>query len=98
MVQHDRQNRRPAAPPETPQRVRDAKLLAAARAWYHGSLAQDFARRLKDLDFSSQIMLFGAGLLVSLLPLLILLSAFARHASMMTLPCAWAWTSGPRGS
>jgi membrane protein len=79
MVQHDRQNRRPAAPPETPQRVRDAKLLAAARAWYHGSLAQDFARRLKDLDFSSQIMLFGAGLLVSLLPLLILLSAFARQ-------------------
>jgi membrane protein len=33
--------------------------------------------RLKVLDFASQAMLFGAGLLVSLLPFVILLSAFA---------------------
>ena len=51
--------------------------MAAARDRFEGSLAQSFIRQLKALDFSSQAMLFGAGLLVSLLPLLILLSAFA---------------------
>jgi membrane protein len=57
----------------------ERRALAAARARYEGSLAQSFVRQLKDLDFSSQIMLFGAGLLVSLLPFLILLSAFASQ-------------------
>ncbi len=76
MVQHDRQ---PAVQPVTPSGVRNTKLVAAALARYEGSLAQDFVLRLNDLDFSSQVMLFGAGLLVSLLPLLILLSAFASQ-------------------
>jgi len=44
---------------------------------YQGSLAQSFVTELKTLDFAQQIILFGAGLLVSLLPFLILLSAFA---------------------
>ena len=35
--------------------------------------------QLKAIDFTDQVMLFGAGLLVSLLPFLILLSAFASH-------------------
>jgi hypothetical protein len=43
------------------------------RDWYEGSLAQDVVRRLALLDFSNQIVLFGAGLLVSLVPFLILL-------------------------
>jgi membrane protein len=55
------------------------KALAAARDRYEGSLAQRFVVQLKDLDFADQVMLFGAGLLVSLLPFLILLSAFASQ-------------------
>lgn len=54
-----------------------AQAWAAARARFEGSLAQSFVRELRALDFSSQIMLFGAGMPVSMLPLLILLSAFA---------------------
>jgi membrane protein len=50
---------------------------AAAQDRYRGSLAEKFATELKTLDFAQEIMLFGAGLLISLLPFLILLSAFA---------------------
>jgi membrane protein len=66
-----------AGPERPPSRSVWHRALAAARARYQGSLAQSFARELQALDFSSQIMLFGAGMLVSLLPFLILLSAFA---------------------
>ncbi len=55
------------------------KVLATARHRFQGSLAHAFASQLKAIDFTDQIMLFGAGLLVSLLPFLILLSAFASH-------------------
>jgi membrane protein len=55
------------------------KALASARDRFEGSLAQGFLMRLKALDFASQAMLFGAGLLVSLLPFVILLSAFASQ-------------------
>jgi membrane protein len=40
---------------------------------------QSFVRQLTELDFASQAMLFGAGLLVSVLPFVILLSAFASQ-------------------
>ena len=53
--------------------------MAAVWARYDGSLPQRFVRKLKALDFSDQAMLFGAGLLVSLLPFFILLSAFASR-------------------
>jgi membrane protein len=80
MVQPDSQERQPAASREaTPSRLRGNKVAAAARDWYEGSLAQGFAVQLKAIDFSNQVMLFGAGLLVSALPLLILLSAFASN-------------------
>jgi membrane protein len=55
------------------------KVLAAARGRFEGSLAQSFLARLKALDFAGQAMLFGGGLLVSLLPFVILLSAFASQ-------------------
>jgi len=55
------------------------RALAAARARYQGSIAQSFAGQLQAIDFTDQIMLFGAGLLVSALPFLILLSAFASN-------------------
>jgi membrane protein len=80
MVQPGRQERQPAAPRETPpSRLARYKALAWARDRFDGSLAQSFLTRLKILDFANQAMLFGAGLLVSLLPFVILLSAFASQ-------------------
>jgi membrane protein len=80
MVQHDRQGRQPAAQRETtPPRLQRYKIVAAARDRYEGSLAQGFVLQLRAIDFSDQVMLFGAGMLVSLLPFLILLSAFASN-------------------
>jgi hypothetical protein len=68
MVQPDRQQRQPSVQPET-SRLRPAryKALAAARDRFEGSLAQSFLARLKALDFADQAMLFGGGLLASLL-------------------------------
>jgi membrane protein len=80
MVQPDRQDRRPAVDQVTaPSRSVRHNALAAARVRFDGSLAGSFVRQLKALDFASQAMLFGAGLLVSLLPFVILLSAFASQ-------------------
>jgi len=80
MVQPDRQERQPGAQPETPRSLPARhKLLASARDRFEGSLAQSFLTRLKGLDFADQAILFGAGLLVSLLPFVILLSAFASQ-------------------
>jgi membrane protein len=80
MVQPDRQEHRPAAQRETPP-SRLARYTAPARARdrFEGSLVQSFLQRLKALDFASQAMLFGSGLPVSLLPFVILLSAFASQ-------------------
>jgi len=80
MVQPDRQERQPAAQRESPPpRPARYKALAWVRDWFEGSLAQSFLVRLKALDFADQAILFGAGLLVSLLPFVILLSAFASQ-------------------
>jgi membrane protein len=81
MVQPDRRDReRDAQRGAPPSRQAGRKaLVAAARDRFDGSLAQSFLIRLKTLDFASQAMLFGAGLLVSLLPFVILLSAFASQ-------------------
>ena len=80
MVQPDGQDRQPAAQRETtPSRPAGRNVLSAARDRFEGSLAQSFLIRLRALDFANQAMLFGAGLLVSLLPFVILLSAFASQ-------------------
>ena len=80
MAQPDRQERQPATQRDTPpSRPARNNALARARDRFEGSLAQSFLQRLKALDFADQAMLFGAGLLVSLLPSVILLSAFASH-------------------
>ena len=80
MVHRDKQHRRPATHGEAaPSRKAQPRGLAAARTRFDGSMAQSFFRKLKALDFSSQAMLFGPGLLVSVLPFLILLSAFASQ-------------------
>lgn len=57
----------------------DAKPVTALRRRYAGSVAQQVGSRASALDFANQAMLLGAGLLASLLPLLILLSAFANQ-------------------
>ena len=46
---------------------------------YQGSFAQLLFTRLSALDFMNQAILFGAGVLLSLLPFLVLLSAFANE-------------------
>ena len=89
MVQPDRHGGRPAVQRgATPSRlaglagiagIAGSKTLSAARGRFEGSLAQSFLRQLRALDFANEAMLFGAGLLVSLLPFLILLSAFASQ-------------------
>jgi membrane protein len=80
MTQPDYQDGQPAAEREPPpSHAVWRKALAAARDQFEGSLAQSLVMELKALDFSSQIMLFGAGMLVSLLPFLILLSALASN-------------------
>jgi membrane protein len=71
----------PTVPPTVPPTPPSARFTALrwARDRYEGSLARSFLARLKALDFADQAMLFGAGLLASLLPLVILLSAFASQ-------------------
>jgi len=49
------------------------------RARYEDSLAQDLVRGLGEVDFGDRIIIFGASLLLSVLPLIIVLSAFASH-------------------
>jgi membrane protein len=55
-----------------------AKPVTAVRRRYQGSLAREISHELSALDFVNQATLLGAGLLASLLPFLILLSAFAN--------------------
>jgi hypothetical protein len=58
----------------------ESRLKRTANTWrsrYEGSAVQEFFSQLKALDFGNQIVLFGAALLLSVLPVVILLSAFA---------------------
>jgi membrane protein len=49
------------------------------RARYEGSFAQDLAKGLGAVDFGDRIIIFGACMLLSVLPLIIVLSAYASH-------------------
>src|SRR6478736_2043828 len=51
--------------------------LARSRARYETSFVHGVTSRLVALDFTNQAILLGAGLLISLLPFLIFISAFA---------------------
>jgi membrane protein len=55
------------------------RVVAAVRRRYEGSWVQDLAERLAVLDFGSWIILFGASLLLTVLPLIILLSSLANE-------------------
>jgi len=60
-------------------RDRARHAIAVARRRFEGSWLQDVIARLKTLDFGSSIILFGAALLLSMLPLIILLSSIASE-------------------
>jgi len=60
-------------------RSRARTLAAAVRRRFQGSPAQTFTRHLAALDFTNTIVLFGAALLTSVLPFIILLSSLANH-------------------
>ncbi len=54
------------------------RLWERLRHRYEGSAAQDFAKGLGDVEIGNWIILFGASFLLSVLPLILLLSAFAN--------------------
>src|SRR3954447_21597863 len=60
-----------------PQRDRSRARIAAVRARYQASWAGELGRELRTLDFVNWITVFGAALLWSALPLIILLSSLA---------------------
>src|SRR5438067_952174 len=55
------------------------RRVSAVRSWFERSWLGEVGVRLRALDFGNQATLLGAGLLASLLPLIILLSAFASE-------------------
>ncbi len=55
------------------------RLVKAAHGRYEGSTAQAFLGQLRSVDFANSIVLFGASLLLSVLPFIILLSSLANH-------------------
>jgi len=60
-------------------RPRVRALAGAARGRFDGSLAQVFIRQLGALDVANTSIIFGAALLTSVLPFIILLSSLANH-------------------
>jgi membrane protein len=56
-----------------------AQAAQSAQARYQQSRWRRFFHELNDLEFFDQTMLFGAGLLISLVPFFILVSAFASQ-------------------
>jgi membrane protein len=57
----------------------DGKLTWAWRIWYERSFVRDVISGLGRVRFGDRIIVFGASLLLSVLPLIIVLSAFASH-------------------
>src|SRR5438270_8295696 len=55
------------------------RLFARVRRRYGGSWAEELTERVKALDFGNWIILFGASLLLTVLPLIILLSSLANE-------------------
>jgi membrane protein len=74
MEQPDQGSGRPEAtePPE-------GQPTGGWRSRYEGSFAQDFVKGLGAMDFGDRIIIFGASFLLSVLPLIIVLSAYASH-------------------
>ena len=60
-------------------RERARTWIAAGRRRYEGSWAEDLVARLGAVDFGNAIVLFGASLMLCLLPFMILLSSLANE-------------------
>ncbi len=54
-------------------------LSGRLRAQYEKSFARELISGLGDVDFGDRIIIFGASLLLTVLPMVIVLSAFANH-------------------
>jgi membrane protein len=59
--------------------LRRQKLAGTWRARYEGSFAQDFVKELGAVDFGNWIINFGSNVLISVLPLIIVLSTYTNH-------------------
>jgi membrane protein len=57
----------------------NTRPVTAVRRRYSGSMAEKIGHQLSALDFANQATLLGAGLLASLIPLLVLLSSFSNQ-------------------
>ena len=57
----------------------DERLTRSWRTWYERSFVREVIRALGAVGFGDRIIIFGASLLLSVLPLIIVLSAFASH-------------------
>ena len=68
----------PASNPEQRRRL-SARCAAWQQRHYEGSALQDLIRALSAIEFGDRILLFGSALLLSVLPLIILLSALASQ-------------------
>jgi membrane protein len=55
------------------------RVEASWRRRYEGSIAQDLLGMLNEVDFGRRIVVFGASMLLSVLPLVVLVSAFANR-------------------
>jgi membrane protein len=55
------------------------RWVTTARGRFEGSWLQDLAARLKTIDFVNSIVVFGASLLLAMLPFIILLSSLANE-------------------
>jgi hypothetical protein len=55
---------------------RRERVEASWRRRYEGSIAQDVLGMLNAVDFGRRIVIFGASMMLSVLPLIVLVSAF----------------------
>src|ERR1700748_989966 len=69
----------PVEPDDRSRRVRVGRQLSAARARYERSRINDVVTQLRALDFLNWTTVFGAELLWSALPFIILLSSLANE-------------------
>jgi hypothetical protein len=65
--------------PDDATKSRYQELLAGVRSRYERSFAQDVMSGLGAVDFGDRIIVFGACMLLSVMPLVIVLSALASH-------------------
>src|SRR3974377_1947233 len=66
-----------ASPSMQTPRSEQAKKARSVRDRYEGSSVQEFVRTISKVDFGNEIILFGSAILLSVVPIIILLSSLA---------------------